>query len=270
MLYSYIINMHVCTYTCRIHLDAIIKTSDTVLRKIYLSLNLKGCVWERELETEQRLQHIDLTSPSWHRRVLFSFSWTAAQPEGWRPSLLGAGFLYRILSQTGLQTHWLPVFTELYNSSIAHSISGHRDVSHPLSLEWHVWLSSSRNNCPAVHRSLSSGASVYDCTAGFYLVPYCQQDSLTPMEYALPPSLEWHVWPGGRSVYNNKLFLSYFFIIVNTRIKIHSHQHNWWFFAGSEEFYLIGKSTPVRFNSIFKRSNTEKRRRIISEYYLCS
>ena len=42
------------------------------------------------------------------------------------------------------------------------------------SLEWHVWSSSSGNNCHAVHRSLSSGASVYDCTMGFYLVPYCQ------------------------------------------------------------------------------------------------
>ena len=63
-----------------------------------------------------------------------------------------------------LQTPWLPVFTELYNTSIAHSIS----------LEWHVWSSSSGNNCHAVSRSLSSGASVYDCTMGFYLVPYCQ------------------------------------------------------------------------------------------------
>ena len=41
-----------------------------------------------------------------------------------------------------------------------------------------------------------------DCTVGFYLVPYCQPDSPTPMEYALPPSLEWHVWPGRRSIYN--------------------------------------------------------------------
>ena len=32
----------------------------------------------------------------------------------------------------------------------------------------------SGNNCHAVHRSLSSGASVYDCSMGFYLVPYCQ------------------------------------------------------------------------------------------------
>ena len=42
------------------------------------------------------------------------------------------------------------------------------------SLEWHVWSSSSGNNCHAVQRSLSSGASVYECTMGFYLVPYCQ------------------------------------------------------------------------------------------------
>ena len=42
------------------------------------------------------------------------------------------------------------------------------------SLEWHVWSSSSGNNCHAVHRSLSSGASVYECTMGFYLIPYCQ------------------------------------------------------------------------------------------------
>ena len=42
------------------------------------------------------------------------------------------------------------------------------------SLEWHVWLSSSGNNCHAVHRSLSSGASVYECTMGFYLVPFFQ------------------------------------------------------------------------------------------------
>ena len=70
------------------------------------------------------------------------------------------------------------------------------------SLERHVWSSSSGNNCHAVHRSLSSGASVYDCTAGFYLVLYCQPDLPTPIEYALPPSLEWHVWRGGPSKVN--------------------------------------------------------------------
>ena len=39
------------------------------------------------------------------------------------------------------------------------------------SLEWHVWSSSSGDNCHAVHRSLSSGASVYECTMGFLPCP---------------------------------------------------------------------------------------------------
>ena len=75
-------------------------------------------------------------------------------------------------------------------------------MSLPLSLEWHVWFSSSGNNCHAVHKSLSSGASVCECTVGFYFIPFCQPSSPTPMEYALRPSLGWHVWPGRRSIYN--------------------------------------------------------------------
>ena len=43
------------------------------------------------------------------------------------------------------------------------------------SLEWHVWSSSIGNNCHVVHRLLSSGASAYECTMGFYLVPFFQQ-----------------------------------------------------------------------------------------------
>ena len=39
-------------------------------------------------------------------------------------------------------------------------ISGDRDVSLPLSLEWPVWSSSSGNNCHPVQRSLSSGESI--------------------------------------------------------------------------------------------------------------
>ena len=39
------------------------------------------------------------------------------------------------------------------------------------SLEWHVWSSSSGNNCHAVHRSLSSVVSVYECTMGFLPCP---------------------------------------------------------------------------------------------------
>ena len=127
-----------------------IKTSEDFLKKIYLSLYRKGCACERELETEQRLQHIDLPSPSGHRRVSFSFSW-AAQPGAWGPSLTGTYFNPSIFSPTGLQTNWgsrgpfllgggflyhimslthlfsnslTSCLTELYNSSITHSIFG--------------------------------------------------------------------------------------------------------------------------------------------------
>ena len=41
----------------------------------------------------------------------------------------------------------------------------------PPSLEWHVWSSSSGNNCHAVHRSLSSGALLCDGTVAFLPCP---------------------------------------------------------------------------------------------------
>ena len=78
----------------------------------------------------------------------------------------GCGFPYHISSLNSIPpTVWLPVLTELYNSSTS-------TQSSTQSLEWHVWSSSSGNNCHAVQRSLSSGASVYECIMGFYLVPF--------------------------------------------------------------------------------------------------
>ena len=67
-------------------------------------------------------------------------------------------------SSTGTRTQLPSVLTELYNSSTP-----------TRSLELNVGSSSSGNNCHAVQRSLSSGASVYECTMGtFYLVPFHQ------------------------------------------------------------------------------------------------
>ena len=81
------------------HNDDTIKTSDTVLLEKYISHFIwKGCVWEGVGE-RTKLQHIDPHSIG-HNRVSFPFSW-AAQPVTWGPTLLGAGFLYRILSPTG-------------------------------------------------------------------------------------------------------------------------------------------------------------------------
>ena len=55
---------------------------------------------ERKLETEQNCNILTPHSTG-HNRVSFPFS-CPAQPEAWGPTLLGAGFLYRILSPTGL------------------------------------------------------------------------------------------------------------------------------------------------------------------------
>ena len=60
--------------------------------------------------------------------------------------------------------NWNSVLTDLYNSPTP-----------TRSLEWHDWSSSSGNNCHAVHRSLSSGASVYECIMGFTLSHFISQ-----------------------------------------------------------------------------------------------
>ena len=69
------------------------------------------------------------------------------------------------------------------------------------SLEWHVWSSSSGNNCHAVQRSLSSGASVYECIMGFYLVPFRQPN---PPTRFLSITGHWNVsLPSGASLWNS-------------------------------------------------------------------
>ena len=84
--------------------------------------------------------------------------WIPTQSGALRAPLAWCGFPYHISSLT--PNLWLLVLTELYNSSMP-------TQSPTQSLEWHVWSSSSGNNCHAVQRSLSSGVSVYECTMGF-------------------------------------------------------------------------------------------------------
>ena len=92
--------------------------------------------------------------------VSFSFS-RAGQPEAWGPSsLLDAVFYYRILSPNSpisKLTDFLcsPSYIIVQSPTQYLPITGHRNMSLPLSLEWHVWLSSSGNNCLAVHRCIS-------------------------------------------------------------------------------------------------------------------
>ena len=114
-LYKHIIHIH-------LHMHAehneTIKTSDTVLKK-----NIPLTLFERVVSEPEQNCNILTPHSIGHNRVSFLLSW-AAQPGAWGPTLLGAGFVYCILSPTrllpnwfDLQTAWLPVFTELYNSS---------------------------------------------------------------------------------------------------------------------------------------------------------
>ena len=90
-------------------------------------------------------------------------------------------------------TVWLPVLTELYNSSTS-------TQSPTQSLECHVWSSSCGNNCHAVQRSHTSGASVYECIIGFYLVPFRQSN---PPTRFLSITGQWNVsLPSGASLWN--------------------------------------------------------------------
>ena len=83
-----------------------------------------------------------------------SASWTA---ESFHCLLFNSSALYYLQTPTRRYGHASMPLQFL-------PISGDRDVSLPLSLEWPVWSSSSGNNCHAVHRSLSSGASLWGGT----------------------------------------------------------------------------------------------------------
>ena len=111
LLYSHIINMHIYIYTCRIQQrndndDKAMKTSDTVLRKLYLLTLFERFVRVRgswRLNKDCNILTPTLMAIS---VVPFSFS-RAAQPEAWGPTLLGADFLYRIFSLTHLISNYL-------------------------------------------------------------------------------------------------------------------------------------------------------------------
>ena len=159
---------------------------------MYLSLYCKG-----SKRVTQGLRVRGSWRPNRNCNILTPLLWPSAlclsrspdaQPEALGPTLLGYGLLYCIFSGPqfnrgapspfGLVWLSLPhlvynsvqsltataltfVLAELYNSSTPTQL--------PIrSLKSHVWSASSGNNCHAVHRPLSSGASVYECTMGIF------------------------------------------------------------------------------------------------------
>ena len=165
----------------------------------------KVCVCERELETEQNCNILTLTLLAITVFLSRSLGLLNRGPECpafcWVLTFSTTSCHQRVSKLTDFLSS--PSYMIVQSLTQYIPITGYQDVSLPLSLEWHAWLSPSGNNCHAVHRSLSSSASVYDCTVGFYLVPYCQPSPPTLMEYATSTSFEWHVWPGQWSIYNN-------------------------------------------------------------------
>ena len=125
-LYCPIINMHIYTYTCRIHIDTMNKDERRLLKKIYLSLYLK-CLCVRGSWRPNRTA-IYWPPLLWPSALCLSRSPGLLNRRPGGPLSAGCRLslphLVTKLSdlQTGLQTNWLPVYTELYNSSIAHSI----------------------------------------------------------------------------------------------------------------------------------------------------
>ena len=114
--------------------------------------------------------------------------WTPTQSGAPRAPSAWFSFPYHCSSLT--PTVWLLVLTELYNSSTPTQ-----------SLEWHVWSSSSGNNCHAVQRSLSSGASVYECIMGFFTLSHFVSQ-LPPTRF-LSITGHWDVsLPSGASLWN--------------------------------------------------------------------
>ena len=165
--------------------------------KKYTSHFIARFACERELETEQRLQYIDPHSYGHQRCVFLVLLMLNRRPGG---QLCWLSLLNLITNWSGPQTPlgvprapsagcWLSLPQLVSNSSDLQltdfrSPPSYIVVQSPTqsptqSLEWHVWSSSSGNNCHAVQKSLSSGASVYECIMGFNLVPFRQPNSPT-------------------------------------------------------------------------------------------
>ena len=101
----------------------------------------------------------ETTHTDWRRDQL---SWTA---ESFHCLLFNSSALYYLQTPTRRYEHASTPLQFL-------PISGDWDVSLPPSLEWHVWSSSSGNNCHAVHRSLSSGASLCSGHGGTFTLSH--------------------------------------------------------------------------------------------------
>ena len=131
-------------------------------------------MWER-VGDRTELQHIDPHSYGHQRCVFLVLHGCSTGGPG---TQLSAGCWLSLLhlspnSPISKLTDFLssPSYIIVQSPNQYLPMTGHRNVSLPPSLEWHVWSSMSGYNSHAVHRSLSSGASLCDGTMGFLPCP---------------------------------------------------------------------------------------------------
>ena len=175
----------------------------TTTRNIYNNIYLfsrRTIVWSRS--NQVRYWNCSSMRPGffevsrrWPRKRPWGNNGTSLR-EQWNFSQSSVQFVSLILPSNSHVEIW----THLHAPAIS-SYNWLSEYALLLSLKWHVWSSSIGNNCHAVHRSLSSGASLCDGTVAFLPCPilsaklaYVISSHNWPSEYALLLSLKWHVW----------------------------------------------------------------------------
>ena len=81
------------------------------------------------------------------------------------------------------------IWTRLHASAISSDVSRSGSVISAI-FKWPVWSSSSGNNCHAVHRSLSPGASVYESIMVFFFTSSHFISQFPPTRFPLITAIE--------------------------------------------------------------------------------
>ena len=105
LLYCHIINMNIYTYTCRIHIDAIIKTSEDFFKKNIPLTLLKGLCVRGSWRLNKNCNI--LTSPAPPDIAVCRSRLLDCSTGGLGPLSAGCCSLYRILSLTHLISNFL-------------------------------------------------------------------------------------------------------------------------------------------------------------------
>ena len=197
MLRSHIINMQLYKYTCRIHIDAIIKTSEDFFKKIYLSLYLQGlCVRGSWRPNGRATYWPPLLWPS-----ALSFSCCPGllnrKPGGplcWVRAFSTASCHQRVSKLTdflsSLSYIIVPSPTQyLWNGMFYRHQAELTVMQFTLFRCINLWQYHGILACPILSAKPAYAISSHNCHRNV----------------SLPLSLEWHVCPGRRSIYNNDL-----------------------------------------------------------------